>query len=436
MEKCFGKINTMGKMSNPKNTILLITGGIGGETTEGILYYKLFKRFYPSHEIKLVVLYNLSKDFANSEDLFQLNTKRTLNPLGKIRNLLVWSKKITNIKKSVKPSITISLSDPSNLVNIISHFFYKNERIFLRLAGNMSNIKKHQGDIVFYEYIYKLLYRLFVKIFYNTKPKYVTFISKYSMHDLVKHFSFNQEKGIVIYNPIILDDIAKQSNEPIGDYEGIFNHPILITAGRLTKQKGQWYLLRIFKELKKEFPELKLLILGEGELKEYLTGLSMDLGLKTYVWDKDQLSENFDVYFLGFQKNPFKFIARSKLFVFPSLWEGFGNVLIESMACGTAVVSADCRSGPREILAPNTDFEYQTKEPEYAEYGILMPVFEVKFKRADEPLDEIERIWVKTLRELLKREELIEEYGNKALQRARDFDIEKIVKEWEKILNV
>jgi len=87
-----------------------------------------------------------------------------------------------------------------------------------------------------------------------------------------------------------------------------------------------------------------------------------------------------------------------------------------------------------KILAPDTDFEYQTKEPDYAEYGILMPVFEVKYKRADEPLDEVERMWVETLKELLRREELIEMYRHKALQRVRDFDIEKIAEEWRNVL--
>jgi hypothetical protein len=77
-------------------------------------------------------------------------------------------------------------------------------------------------------------------------------------------------------------------------------------------------LLRVFKALKEKHKALKLVILAEGELKDYLVGLSEELGLKTYVWDRDKLSERFDVYFLGFQKNPFKFIARSKLFVFPS----------------------------------------------------------------------------------------------------------------------
>jgi glycosyltransferase involved in cell wall biosynthesis len=177
------------------------------------------------------------------------------------------------------------------------------------------------------------------------------------------------------------------------------------------------------------------MILGEGELKDYLVKLSEELGLKTYIWDRDKLSESFDVYFLGFQKNPFKFIARSKLFVFPSLWEGFPNVLVEAMACGMPVVSSDCRSGPREILASNTDFNYQTQKPEFAEYGIIMPVFEVKYKSAEELLGEKERMWVETVDKLLEDENLRKHYSEKAKQRAEDFRIEKILIEWRNILN-
>ncbi len=343
------------------------------------------------------------------------------NPILKTFYIPLYAKSLS--QRLEKNSIVISFLERANYVNILAKPYSKHRSFISIHMSQLTGRKRHHP----YNFLSKLLY---------PKADKVTCVSKSIAEELKTHYKVPEDKLVVIYNPIFIDDIKELSRKPLGEYETIFNYPVLITAGRLTKPKGQWYLLRIFKELKKEFPELKLLILGEGELKEYLTGLSKDLGLKTYVWDKDQLSENFDVYFLGFQKNPFKFIARSKLFVFPSLWEGFGNVLIESMACGTAVVSADCRSGPREILAPDTDFEYQTKEPEYAEYGILMPVFEVKFKRADEPLDEVERMWAETLKELLRREELIELYRHKALQRARDFDIEKIAKEWEKIMNV
>ncbi|MEM1578022.1 MAG: glycosyltransferase, partial [Candidatus Pacearchaeota archaeon] len=170
------------------------------------------------------------------------------------------------------------------------------------------------------------------------------------------------------------------------------------------------------------------------ELRNYLVNLSKKLGLKTYLWNKDKISENFDVYFLGSQKNPFKFIIKSKLFLFTSLWEGFPNAILEAMACGVPAISSDCKSGPREILAPDTNFEFQTKEPEFAKYGILMPVFDGKFKKENQPLDEVEKMWIKTIKEILENEKLRKEYSEKAIERAKDFSVEKILPQWEAIL--
>ena len=119
---------------------------------------------------------------------------------------------------------------------------------------------------------------------------------------------------------------------------------------------------------------------------------------------------------------------------FPSLWEGFPNALVESMDCTVCVVSSDCRNGPRERLAPDTDFSHQTQKPEFAEYGVLMPVFEVKYKSAEEPLEEREIMWIETIDKLLEDENLKKHYSEKAKQRAEDFRIEKIVEKWREIL--
>jgi glycosyltransferase involved in cell wall biosynthesis len=351
--------------------------------------------------------------------LFLSNHSTKTSPIIKTLSIPIYAYKLSKFLE--KTSLVVSFLERANFVNIISKLFKKHKAI---ISVRMDQQTGHVG--------LRKLNKLLVRILYP-KADLIIAVSHGVKQSLI-NLGIEEEKIKVIYNPYPIDKIRELAKEPLGSYEEIFKHPVLITTGRLTKQKGQWYLLRVFKALKEKHKALKLVILGEGELKDYLVGLSEKLGLKTYVWDRDELSESFDVYFLGFQKNPFKFIARSKLFVFPSLWEGFPNALVEAMACGVCVVSSDCRSGPREILAPDTDFSYQTQKPEFAEYGILMPVFEVKYKSAEEPFGGKEMMWVETIDKLLEDENLRKNYSEKAKQRAEDFRIEKIVQEWKEVL--
>jgi glycosyltransferase involved in cell wall biosynthesis len=358
--------------------------------------------------------------YKTDKPIFFLSNHSTkTSPIIKTLSIPIYAYKLS--KSLEEPSLVVSFLERANFVNIISKLFKKHRAI---ISVRTDQQKGHVG--------LRKLNKLLVKILY---PKADLIIAvSHGVKESLINLGIEEEKIKAIYNPYPIDQIGELAKEPLMNYEEIFKHPVLITAGRLTKPKGQWYLLRIFKALKEKRRDLKLVILGEGELKDYLVGLSEELGLKTYVWDKDELSESFDVYFLGFQKNPFKFIAKAKLFVFPSLWEGFPNALVEAMACGVPVVSSDCRSGPREILAPNTDFNYQTQKPEFAEYGVLMPVFEVKYKSAEEPLEEREIMWVETIDKLLEDESLRKNYSEKAKQRAEDFRIEKIVQEWKEVL--
>jgi len=169
------------------------------------------------------------------------------------------------------------------------------------------------------------------------------------------------------------------------------------------------------KKIKKD---LKLVILGEGGLESYLKELIKNLNLEN------------DVYLLGWQKNPFKFLANSKLFVLFSLWEGFGIVILEAMACGIPVISSDCKSGPREILAPDTNVDDQTKNIEYGQYGILVPVCDGKFYAALSPLTKNEKILSDAIIEIFTNEKLTTDLIKKSQERATDFDIKKIIKNW------
>jgi len=143
----------------------------------------------------------------------------------------------------------------------------------------------------------------------------------------------------VIRNPVIDADLFEKSRQPLEHpWLKASDTPLILGAGRLTRQKDFPTLIRAFARLRAHRP-CRLAILGEGPDHEALTQLIESLGLA------DQ------VLLAGHVDNPYAWMARSRLFVLSSRWEGSGNVLTEAMALGKPVVSTDCPSGPAEMLA-------------------------------------------------------------------------------------
>jgi len=284
------------------NKVYFLINSLAGGGAEKVLI-----RLLPFLNPEKILL--LEKDVAYSVEknpIFLSNHSTKTNAIFKTLYIPVYSYKLA--KSIDKDSTVVSFLERANFVNIFSKLFKKHRAI---ISVHMDQETGHVSIRRFNKLLVKVLY---------PKADLVVAVSKGVKQSLAQ-LGVEENKIKVIYNPYPIEEIEKQSQEPLDKYEKIFNHPVIITAGRLTKPKGQWYLIRIFKHLKEKHNNLKLVILGDGELKDYLVKLSEDLGLKTYVWDRDKLSDNFDVYFLGFQKNPFKFIARSKIFAFPSLWE-------------------------------------------------------------------------------------------------------------------
>jgi glycosyltransferase involved in cell wall biosynthesis len=155
---------------------------------------------------------------------------------------------------------------------------------------------------------------------------------------LASRAGLRRDRITVIHNPIVTPEIAEKAAAGLDHpWFAPGQSPVFLAAGRLTVQKDYPTLLRAFAQLRQR-RAARLVILGVGELRDELAAQVSSLGLAA------------DVEFAGFQENPFAFMRRAAAFVLSSAWEGFGNVLVEALACGTQVVSTDCPSGPAEIL--------------------------------------------------------------------------------------
>ncbi|MBT3580785.1 glycosyltransferase [bacterium] len=360
------------------------------------------------HEIYIGIFDARNIGYRCKGKIIDLNVPVSSNLIGKTLNFLKRIYKTARFKKKEHIDITISFCEGANIVSLLSGY-----------SKNILTVHsyKSRDNFGFYGFIFKYL----MKFFYNRADKIVA-VSEGASKDLITNFSVQAQKTISIHNFIDQQKITQLSTEAIEpELKNIFKTPTLITVGRLSEPKGQWHLLRIFKQTKKTIPNLKLLILGDGELREKLIKLSHDLSLKTYsAWDQAKLlDDSYDVYFLGFTDNIFKYMAHSSIFVFTSLWEGFGNVLIEAMACRLPVIATDCKHGPREILG--------------AKYGILVPALSDQWLNTEE-LTKEEQKFAKTILMLLNDPALSQDYRQKGYFRAQDFDVAQIKDQWFQII--
>jgi glycosyltransferase involved in cell wall biosynthesis len=269
---------------------------------------------------------------------------------------------LVNYLKQNRPQVLISaLEDPNTIAVIAKRLAGVSTSVILTVHNHLSRAYKQSKDFK------SKLTPLFVRLFYPWADGIVA-VSQGVAEDAAKMSNLPLDKVKVIYNPIFTDDLIEKFDQPV-------NHPwfledkipVILGVGRFTKQKDFPTLIRAFALVQKQC-SARLMILGQGDDLPSLQALVTELSLE----------EN--VCFPGFVPSPYAYMKQSTLFVLSSIFEGFGNVLVEAMLAGTPVVSTDCESGPAEILADG-------------KYGHLVAVGDVQglatamIKTLENPLD-------------------------------------------------
>lgn len=167
----------------------------------------------------------------------------------------------------------------------------------------------------------------------------VASVSRGAAEDLAKQAFFPPERVHVLHNPIPQRSLP--ATAAMADMQALWpatGGPKIITVGSFKREKNHALLLQAFALLPGEI-NARLMILGEGALRPDMEAQARALGIDGRL------------AMPGFFTDPTPFYASADLFVLSSNYEGFGNVIVEALACGKPVVSTDCPSGPREILA-------------------------------------------------------------------------------------
>lgn len=322
--------------------------------------------------------------------------------IRKLKIIRNYIKKYQAFKKIIKSNhydVVISFLFVPNIINVLTR--KKKGKTILSVRSYLRPRRQTFMQTKFIPFM--------IKHFYG-KADQIIAVSEGIKNQLIKEYRINAIKTKAITNGYPMKEIIDKINQTVDINDISFDSFTFITVGRLADEKGHIYLLRVFKELLKDYPNTQLLICGQG--KRYET-------LNQYIKDHDM---NQKVRLLGFRKDVYQLLRNSDAFVFPSIYEGFPNALIEAMIAKLPVISTDALTGPRTIL-----------EGPHGPYGILLPV--ISHNNMKEPLNDHEIKLFNAMKQLINDNQLREKYSILGFKRAQDFDLSQIITEWEEVIN-
>ena len=377
----------------------------GAEKVLSELSFSLSGKF----NVYILLYYDrITYPFYGEKIIMENHIRITSSFFGTIRKVMFLRK----VKKEYNIDFCISFLVDPNLINVLSR---KNEKVIITLHTNLTEYYKRKN------WTDRLKNKIHISLFYNLSDNIVS-VSKGVQLDLVNNFWINKSLTKFIYNSFDINRILKKSCEELSkEHIAIFSKPVIINIGRLSYSKGQWNLLRVFKEIKLK-KDVNLVILGNGKYFDIYSKFIKDNKLED------------SIFLLGHIENPYAYLKNSKVLISSSKFEGLSNVIIESLIVGTPVIATDCKSGPREII---TDEEKEDKIQKAEKYsiGILLPYTHPEKIEFQNALTLEENEMKDAILELLDDPILCKNISENGKLKSITFNSDNQINEWLKILN-
>lgn len=215
-----------------------------------------------------------------------------------------------------------------NIKIVRSHQYHSN--LYGRIAARLENVPCIIPSIHnLYTRDKKIHRRIINNILSNYSHKIIT-VSNAVREDVLKYDRVNPNKVQVIHNGVNLAEYQPEANTNLRKELKIPDDAIIIgNIARLSLQKGQKYIIKAIPEVIKQYKNCVFMFVGDGELREELVNHCNSLNVLN------------NVIFTGFQIDVKKFLNIMDIFLFPSLWEGLGNSLLEAMAMEKPIIGTD-----------------------------------------------------------------------------------------------
>jgi len=260
--------------------------------------------------------------------------------------------------------------NPLNLVRLIRLF--KRERydllhthnsradVYGILAGRMAGVKRLMASIHGYQRYDEInpLFKIRGWILRAFSDRIITISD--ALKDLIaENEGIDRKKMDTVYYGLEHLNLEEGGETVRGEFHLDPDAPLLVDVGRLIPVKSHDTLIRALKRIVPSFPNLRLFIIGDGMLKGELKELVRTLELEDHV------------VFTGYREDVPRFMKEADLFVFPTLGEGFGLVLLEAMAFKKPIVATRVMSVPEIVEDGKSGLLVSPQNPEELADAIL-----------------------------------------------------------------